>query len=169
MLHVVKNLYVLPNLTINTALIHLFVQYYEHIRIQTGPEKMAAEMVERTWWATNCRACPEDCIVIALHSLLLSKNFTCVSLSDEVSLVLFRNADACDVIIATVYMLVHRWSFECMLQGSLLYIGGAIPALVVCCMQRHTLISTTVPQCLCVLDMHSYCALNNTHVGSCIV
>ena len=30
-LHVVNNLYVLPNLTINTALIHLLVQYYEHI------------------------------------------------------------------------------------------------------------------------------------------
>lgn len=66
----------------------------------------AAEVVERTWWSTNSRDCPEDCLVIALHSLLLSKDFTCISLSDEVSLFLSRSADACDVIEYHYYISV---------------------------------------------------------------
>lgn len=51
---------------------------------------MAAEVVESTWWGTKSRHSPEDAIVIALHSLLLSKDCTCTSLSDEVSRIIFK-------------------------------------------------------------------------------
>ena len=96
-LHVVTNLCVLIRSGIYTVHIHLLFQYCYYMHTHR-PEKMAAEVVERSWWSTNSRACPEDCIVIALHSLLLSRKFTCTSLSDEVSLVFLRNADAYDVI-----------------------------------------------------------------------
>ena len=102
---------------------------------------MAAEVVERTWWSTNSRGRPEDCIVIALHSLLLSKDFTCISLSDEVSLFLFRNADACDVIYNDLYVtvLVHN-----LMEGTFLGLQaeGTIPTLVVCCVLAATVHTT---------------------------